>query len=184
MCCKAIFDAWYVENIEEQRGRSKRYYESSEENRQIHINGSRRWRIENPGMGAAATRRWQENNPEKVKEWYEKTRDIRNLQQRTRRKNNPDLFAQNDKKRRARKRNAPVCDLTTEEWEFIKKLYDYRCAYCGKKMKRLTQDHITPLSKGGSHTMVNIVPACRSCNSKKHVGPPLKPVQPSLPLGL
>ena len=47
-------------------------------------------------------------------------------------------------------------------------------------MKRLTMDHITPISKGGAHTASNIVPACQSCNSKKNNRAPLKPVQPIL----
>ena len=41
-------------------------------------------------------------------------------------------------------------------------------------------DHLTPLSKGGSHTVSNIVPACRPCNSRKGVKEVLRPVQPLL----
>ena len=82
--------------------------------------------------------------------------------------------------RRARKRNAPVCDLTAAQWEEIKAAYGHRCVYCGRKMQRLTQDHITPLSKGGSHTASNVVPACKSCNCRKNAGDVLCPVQPLL----
>lgn len=82
---------------------------------------------------------------------------------------------------RARKVQAPINDFTTAQWLEIQAAYDHRCAYCGKRAKgHLTQEHITPLSKGGSHTASNIVPACRSCNSRKHDGPPLCPVQPFL----
>lgn len=28
-------------------------------------------------------------------------------------------------------------------------------------------EHITPMSRGGSHEMHNLLPACRSCNSQK-----------------
>jgi 5-methylcytosine-specific restriction endonuclease McrA len=69
--------------------------------------------------------------------------------------------------RRALKKGAAVCDLTRRQWESIKEAYGYRCAYCSKRPKRLTQDHIIPLSKGGNHTESNIVPCCRACNSKK-----------------
>jgi 5-methylcytosine-specific restriction endonuclease McrA len=71
-------------------------------------------------------------------------------------------------------------DLTLAQWREIKTHYGHCCVYCGRKMHKLTQDHITPLSQGGSHTASNIVPACQSCNSRKKDGPVLKPVQPLL----
>jgi 5-methylcytosine-specific restriction endonuclease McrA len=83
-------------------------------------------------------------------------------------------------RRRAALNAAPVNDLTRKEWEAIKTQYGYRCVYCHKKPKRLEMDHIIPLSKGGSHTASNIVPACRSCNASKGAGPVLKPIQPVL----
>ena len=70
-------------------------------------------------------------------------------------------------RRRARKHNA-VIKFTKDEWESLLMQYAYRCAYCGK-IRKLTQDHIIPLSKGGNHIKNNIVPACNSCNSRKGV---------------
>jgi 5-methylcytosine-specific restriction endonuclease McrA len=29
-------------------------------------------------------------------------------------------------------------------------------------------DHMIPVSRGGFHTIANIVPACQPCNSTKH----------------
>ena len=83
-------------------------------------------------------------------------------------------------RRRASKLQAPINDLTVAQWHEIKDAYEHRCVYCHRKMQRLTQDHIIPLVKGGSHTASNVVPACGSCNSKKKDGPPLVPVQPLL----
>lgn len=84
-------------------------------------------------------------------------------------------------RRRARKANAPVNDFTAAQWRDLQEHFQHRCAYCGKRAKgHLTQDHLTPLSKGGSHTLGNIAPACRSCNGKKRTGPPPVPVQPLL----
>jgi 5-methylcytosine-specific restriction endonuclease McrA len=84
-------------------------------------------------------------------------------------------------KRRALKINAPIRDFTSAQWKALQEHFSHRCAYCGRRAKgHLTQDHITPLSKGGNHTLSNIVPACKSCNSKKHTGEPLTPVQPML----
>lgn len=96
------------------------------------------------------------------------------------RKTHPDAIRIKNARRRARKRVAPLNDLTAVQWRAIKEHSKHRCVYCHRKLKRLTMDHILPLSKGGAHTLSNIVPACRSCNSKKHTGAPLKPVQPLL----
>ncbi len=43
------------------------------------------------------------------------------------------------------------------------------CHYCGRRVgaKALTLDHVVPLVRGGKSVRANIVPACKSCNSKK-----------------
>lgn len=56
--------------------------------------------------------------------------------------------------------------LTASEWTAIREAYDYRCAYCGES-KPLEKDHLVPLSRGGEHTLENVVPSCRSCNASK-----------------
>lgn len=45
----------------------------------------------------------------------------------------------------------------------------YLCAYCGDicGAVKLTRDHITPMSKGGRDSWMNVVTACRQCNQKK-----------------
>ena len=93
---------------------------------------------------------------------------------------NPEKRLLKEQKRRAQKLSAPRNDFTLEQWHQIKKAFHHCCAYCGKKQQHLTMDHITPISRGGSHTMHNIVPACQSCNNKKFTGPPIVPVQPLL----
>lgn len=60
--------------------------------------------------------------------------------------------------------------LTESEWLEILECFDHRCAYCLKHHK-LTMDHLIPVSKGGPHAEYNVVPACRSCNSKKSSRP-------------
>lgn len=118
---------------------------------------AKRWAAAHPERAAALWKKWRDNNKARIKEWA--------------------------KDRRAKKKGAIISDFTAAQWKAIQEAFDYRCAYCDKRHTgkgELTQDHIVPLSKGGAHTAANIVPACGPCNSKKHTGPPLKPIQPPL----
>lgn len=58
---------------------------------------------------------------------------------------------------------------TFGEWETVKAQYNWSCKNCDKMEPEitLTQDHIIPLSKGGSNNIENIQPLCKKCNSIK-----------------
>ena len=48
------------------------------------------------------------------------------------------------------------------------------CHYCKKRFppSALTMDHIVPVSRGGTSTRGNVVPACGNCNkTKRHLTP-------------
>lgn len=45
--------------------------------------------------------------------------------------------------------------------------FNHACAYCLRTDRKLTVDHMDPVSKGGDNARENIVPACLSCNSAK-----------------
>ena len=80
-------------------------------------------------------------------------------------KNNPERIAHLKARRYARERKAEGSH-TLAEWQELKKKHNNKCAHCGEE-KKLTKDHIIPLSKGGTDYIVNIQPLCRNCNSKK-----------------
>lgn len=43
-----------------------------------------------------------------------------------------------------------------------------RCAYCLAVTDNPERDHVVPFSQGGADSPDNMVPACRSCNARKH----------------
>ena len=58
-------------------------------------------------------------------------------------------------------------DVRLADWKTIKSNQRNRCYWC-KQKKKLTMDHVIPLSKGGLHEISNVVAACRPCNSHKN----------------
>jgi len=76
-----------------------------------------------------------------------------------------------NRRHRARQRGAMHTPsvLTVEDWKLLLDDFDYACAWCGVQFSESNsaeQDHIVPVSRGGLHTLENIVPACRSCSSR------------------
>lgn len=65
-----------------------------------------------------------------------------------------------------KKPRRPTSKISAPEWLSIQKKYNNRCFYCGRQTK-LTKDHVVPISRGGSDTLDNIVPACMRCNRLK-----------------
>jgi 5-methylcytosine-specific restriction endonuclease McrA len=59
---------------------------------------------------------------------------------------------------------------TFGEWETLKKQCGNKCLMCGEIEPniKLTEDHIVPLSKGGTDYIENIQPLCLACNTRKH----------------
>lgn len=56
--------------------------------------------------------------------------------------------------------------ITTAEWLECVEAFDNSCAYCGAQ-RNLTMEHVIAIANGGTNSVDNIIPACRSCNSSK-----------------
>lgn len=124
----------------------------------------KKWREANPERAkqhaVAAYRKRRRQSPEAVRATNrEATRRFRRL--------NPGAKAVIEQKRKAAKRRCPGSGVTRAQWAMILDAYGHRCAYCAATGK-LTMDHVDPLAKGGAHDVANVVPACGSCNSRKH----------------
>lgn len=87
-------------------------------------------------------------------------------------KNNPDKIRNYNRTQRARRKFAILSSesATTKE---VKAWIDAQkpiCAYCSTILlpNQIQLDHITPLSRGGSHTVDNFAISCAFCNSSKN----------------
>lgn len=154
--------AWHHQNRAKNILRMRERYRK---NREAILKEKRDLYFSNQSFAEAAKERGRKRYKEKkeviaakCKEWW---------------RSNPEKIREITQRRRAKKLGAKICDLTNKQWNDIKLAYEMRCVYCGNILKNLTQDHLVPLSKGGDHTMTNIVPACRPCNSKKRDKKPL-----------
>ncbi|AKS33329.1 HNH endonuclease [Mycolicibacterium goodii] len=69
-------------------------------------------------------------------------------------------------RRRKRRLDAVVNDLTPAQWAAIKAAWG-GCAYCGGTDGPFQKDCVMAISRGGRYTVDNVVPACASCNASK-----------------
>jgi 5-methylcytosine-specific restriction endonuclease McrA len=80
-------------------------------------------------------------------------------------KDNPEKACDQARRYRARKIGA-AGDFTPDQVSALCESRGHRCFYCNQKRK-LEAEHRVPLCRGGSNDISNIVPACKSCNSRK-----------------
>ena len=144
------------------------------------------WRKDNPKYMEEYKEQWYKDNPDYDKQNYKNNKEKRKKQIQQYYINNKEkmerykaMWRKTEKGKANNQRNHikrwaiekdTINTLTSEEWLDILKEYDYKCAYCGCDFDENTlptKDHIIPISKGGHNVKENIVPACRSCNSKK-----------------
>jgi 5-methylcytosine-specific restriction endonuclease McrA len=96
--------------------------------------------------------------------YYQKNRDFLIQSSKDDYKRHPERWRYYGEKRRCIKNGG---DLQQGDFEKLCAEYGNKCLVCGSTGK-LTMDHIVPISRGGVHSVANIQPLCRSCNSKKH----------------
>jgi 5-methylcytosine-specific restriction endonuclease McrA len=81
---------------------------------------------------------------------------------------NPDYrrFIEN-RRRVAKRQNGGTHSYA--DWEALKRRFNYTCLSCRRREPAITlsQDHVIPISRGGSDDISNIQPLCRRCNFVK-----------------
>ena len=151
---KEYLRQYRLDNSEHIKEQNKQYRQDHKEEINKRV---KQWYLNNLEYMKQHQREYRNNNREKVNRWS-KTDKGKAAQQRA------------HNKRRAQEKEM-INTLTAQEWIDILKEYKFRCAYCGKEFtlfNRETRDHVIPISKGGNNVKENVVPACKSCNSKKN----------------
>jgi len=82
-------------------------------------------------------------------------------------------------KRRAIKKSTEDGTVNRESLSALKIKQNYKCYYCKEKLDFSSKngthlDHVQPLSKGGVHTLDNVVWSCRGCNLSKGAKNPIQ----------
>lgn len=170
--CKECVHKAYLKDKERILAQHKTYYEN---NKEKSLESCKKYRDEHKEERRAYFQQYYIEHSETLKEnhkkRYEEKADeinekakeyVKRVSQTERYKNYKRNYRQ---ARESLKRNLENT-LTEKEWQELIVLFNGVCAYCGKKRK-LTQDHIIPITKGGGYTKNNIIPCCGSCNSSK-----------------
>jgi hypothetical protein len=152
---KSWSDAWHSANREKALAGLARYRRENRERRNAQ---SRAWRAANPEKQRILNASWGRNNPEKKralrKRWYEENREIE--------------YAHN-RERRALKHNAPGRCYAVD-WEIVTRILGAKCIHPNKAECHgpVQQDHVRPLSRGGTNHPTNFQPLCGYHNQSKH----------------
>jgi len=137
------------------------------------------------------SKQYLKDNKEKAKarqkEYYAKNREKLKDSSRRYRAENIDIVREKERKYRIspmgkavrknshnkRKKSFSGGDLTSTQ---IKEILEnaINCYWCNNKLKNKHIDHYIPLSKGGKHSLENIVVSCPHCNCSKNAKDPLE----------
>jgi len=128
-------------------------------------------------------REFYKKNPEKIKsraaKYFQENREVQNQNRKVFYLNNFQRHADNSKKwaennpikvraikaaNRAKRNKAPRYLVTSKE---IEQMISKPCFYCNQSGSSHL-DHIVPLSRGGSHSIGNLIGACAKCNLTKN----------------
>lgn len=122
------------------------------------------YREQNHARVLEREREYAAKNPTRAKDWRSVNREVVLSYAKAYSRANRKRRSLWQSIREARKRAGG--SFTIGEWETLCKRYGYRCLACGKRRK-LTIDHIVPLSLDGPNTIENVQPLCGPCNGRK-----------------
>jgi 5-methylcytosine-specific restriction endonuclease McrA len=126
------------------------------------------YRAANVEKANAYAAKYRAENAERMKQWRVENAAYLARLDREYHKANPEKIRAKARRRRVMERSAEGSH-TIAEWRALVKRFHGRCVCCRKffGLKNLSEDHVRPLSRGGSDYIENIQPLCVPCNCAK-----------------
>jgi 5-methylcytosine-specific restriction endonuclease McrA len=138
-CYNAYMREWSRANKETVNARVLRYYYANHEAKKLE---RKAWYEANTAKHHETVRKWKETHPDRLRTIRRRGNHVR---------------------REQLKQNGAFL-IRIKETE---KLYNSSCFYCGSR-ENIQLDHIVPISRGGRHSVGNMLPACSDCNHSKY----------------
>lgn len=140
-CCRIYDQNWRIKNPEKVKENNKRHKE-------LNPDYMTNYRANNRERIKETAKKWWARNPSYLKEWLEK---------------HPHYLAMQSAKYRATLKANGIYEITAFE---IYKMYNKPCFYCNATFN-IQLDHVIPVARTGHHSVGNLVPACKPCNTSK-----------------
>lgn len=101
------------------------------------------------------------------KRYRENNKDSISAVKRAWRLSRPELYRIYSNKRRSLKGSNGTFTITDKDVSGMIHRQNGECFWCGKKLTDYHMDHVIPLSRGGTHSIGNLVASCPYCNRSK-----------------
>lgn len=149
-CEKLYRDQFLATNYERELIRKRQYHS---DNREKLLAGKREKYNADKKTYLARSKKYRDENKElvaqKQKQYFQE---------------NPEVLRHAARLRKVRKKTNGIFLVTLKDEQ---RLRSKPCFYCGS-YDSIQLDHVVPLVRGGTHSIGNLLPACRRCNTQKN----------------
>jgi 5-methylcytosine-specific restriction endonuclease McrA len=151
---------YYLDNIDRLKKEHKEYRLANLEKTKERV---KQFHLANPDRRKQYDKKYRLADIEKERE-YRKRYRLANLEKgKEYRLANLERRRNHQHTRRVKKLSNGVFKISPKE---LKKLYSSSCFYCSST-ENIHADHLVPISRGGQHSIGNLLPACQKCNLSK-----------------